>query len=674
MEARRPEESAWKEQLERIIEIIAEGIVIVGRDGRFVFANAAAERVLGVKRSGIIGKTFADLKMKVTTVGGKPMPEEDLHFTKVMQIGKPIYDLEHVHERPDGTKVIVSASAVPLLDKSGNILVVVNSFNDITDRKKAEEELKTLSKRIQLVLESVVEGIFLIDSDGRLELINRAASEMTGYRPEESLGKNFHVLIRHSRADCSPYLIEECPVIHAVKAGRSIHVENDVFWRKDGTHFPVEYTASPFIEDDIAKGAVVSFTDIAERKKAEEELKESERRFREMLEKAELVAVMLDTQGRITFINDYLLNLTGWQRDEVVGKDWFNRFIPPEQQGQLKDFFFESIAKGEIQAHHTNDIITSWDERRTILFTNVLLRDLQGNIIGTASIGEDVTERERAAEEIRESRRQVLDVLESMTDGFVAVDTDWRFTYVNTKAAQLLRRRKEELLFRTMWDAFPGVEDTTFGKEFKRAVGENNPVVFEEFYQPVNKWFEVHAFPYKMGLSIYFRDISERKKREIEYKRKDELSDALNNINAILSSALDFGEIMQRVIVDSARAIGAESAAIELHEDDRWVVRYVYGLPQELIGMQLTDEEAKAAMIVLKTKKQFISNDAYSDERLNAELIRRYSLRSLLAIPLIVKGKVIGILIFSYLSAPVAFSELEADFANKLAVSVSLVL
>lgn len=543
MEAKSPGELAWREQVEHIIEIIAEGIVIINRNGRFVFANAAAERILGLKRDDIIGRTFADLKMKVTTSNGKPLSDEDIHLAKVVRTGLPIYNMEHVHERPDGTKVVVSASAVPLLDASGNISAVINSFTDITDRKRAEEELK-----------------------------------------------------------------------------------------------------------------------------------ESERRFREMLEKAELVAVMLDIQGRITFINDYLLNLTGSQRDEVIGKNWFDIFIPPEQQEQLKDFFFKSIAKGEILARYENDIVTSLGERRTILFTNVLLRDLQGNIIGTASIGEDITEWARAAEEISESRRQVLDVLESITDGFVAVDNYWRFTYVNSKAEQLLRRRKEELLFRTMWDSFPGVEDTTFGKEFKRAVDENTPVVFEEFYSPVDKWFEVHAFPYKMGLSIYFRDISERIKMEHEYKRKDELSDVLNNINATINSALDFNEIMQRVLADSAIVIGAESAAIKLYQDDRWVVRYAYGLLQDITGMQLTGEEAKAKTLILKTKKQFISDDAYNDERLNPEFMRKYGIRSLLATPLMIKGEVIGTLVFSYHSAPVTFTESEADFANKLAVSVSLAL
>ncbi|MHB8841889.1 MAG: PAS domain-containing protein, partial [Candidatus Aquicultor sp.] len=229
----------------------------------------------------------------------------------------------------------------------------------------------------------------------------------------------------------------------------------------------------------------------------------------------------LDIQGRITFVNDFLLNLTGWDKDEVIGKDWFDTFIPREQRDQTRRFFFESIAKGEILPHYENDIVTSWDERRTVSFTNVLLRDSRGKILGTASIGHDITVEKQAAEDIRESRRQVLDILESITDGFFAVDNDWRFTYVNHKAEQLLGKRKEEILFKSMWDAFPEVVGTRFYKEFKRAKEEMLPLSFEEFYPPLNNWFEVHVYPYKNGLSGYFDDVTLRKHTEEALKASE---------------------------------------------------------------------------------------------------------------------------------------------------------
>jgi PAS domain S-box-containing protein len=214
------EEVAPKESLEQIIETIPDGIIIIDRDGRITYTNAAAEGIFGLKRSEIIGKTYDDPTLMALTMEGRPIPAGKHPLAKAVQTGEPVYGFEHLHERPDGTRVIVSANAVPLRDKRGSII-----------------------------------------------------------------------------------------------------------------------------------GAVISLDDITEQKRAEEALRESERRFREMLEEADIVAVMLDTRGKVTFVNDFLLGLTGWQRNEVIGKDWFDTFVPPEQREQARQFFLESIARGEIEAH-----------------------------------------------------------------------------------------------------------------------------------------------------------------------------------------------------------------------------------------------------------------------------------------------------------------------------------
>ena len=131
----------------------------------------------------------------------------------------------------------------------------------------------------------------------------------------------------------------------------------------------------------------------------------------------------------------------------------------------------------------------------------------------------EIAEREAAVEEVKESRRQVLDILESITDAFLALDTSWRFTYVNRNAAKFLGKKKEQLLFRYIWDVFPEAFGSTFSREFERAVEQKVPVMFEEFYPPLNKWFEVHAYPYKSGLTIYFRDVTVRKKIEKQHEQ-----------------------------------------------------------------------------------------------------------------------------------------------------------
>jgi len=138
-----------------------------------------------------------------------------------------------------------------------------------TGRKRAEREIVRLARYVRLLLESTDQGIYGIDLHGRCTFVNRAAADMLGYEPEELAGKDMHRLTHHTRTDGSPYPEGECPIHGAYKALHGVRVANEVFWRKDGTSFPVEYSSYPIEEDGVTKGAVVTFIDITERRKAE---------------------------------------------------------------------------------------------------------------------------------------------------------------------------------------------------------------------------------------------------------------------------------------------------------------------------------------------------------------------------------------------------------------------
>ncbi len=161
--------------------------------------------------------------------------------------------------------------------------------------------------------------------------------------------------------------------------------------------------------------------------------------------------------------------------------------------------------------------------------------------------------------------------------------------------------------------------------------------------------------------------------RIAERKRSEELSNALNEINAAITSTFDFDEIMRRVIVEATKALGAESATIALHEDSYWVVRYGFGrLPRALAESRVSDAEAKGSMLAIKSRKPLAINDAFNDTRVNVEIMKSYGILSLLIVPLIVRERAIGIMLFHYYSAPAVFNDAEIDFAAKLASSVSL--
>ena len=142
--------------------------------------------------------------------------------------------------------------------------------------KERTADLRASEEKTRLLLESVGEGIFGVDLDGKVAFINPAANRMLGYGPEELVDKEIHEVIHHSHADGSAYSKSKCPMYLAYAKGTDQHITDEVLWRKDGSPFPVEYTSMPIKKDAQIVGAVVAFMDITERKRTEEALKEKE--------------------------------------------------------------------------------------------------------------------------------------------------------------------------------------------------------------------------------------------------------------------------------------------------------------------------------------------------------------------------------------------------------------
>ena len=126
---------------------------------------------------------------------------------------------------------------------------------------------------LALLLASTGEGIYGVDLDGACVFINEAGARMIGYEPQELLGLNMHGLTHHSRADGGHYPEAECPIFNAFRQGLPCRIDSEVFWRRDGTAFPVEYSSHPIVEDGRVRGAVITFVDITERKRAADALR-----------------------------------------------------------------------------------------------------------------------------------------------------------------------------------------------------------------------------------------------------------------------------------------------------------------------------------------------------------------------------------------------------------------
>ncbi len=185
-------------------------------------------------------------------------------------------------------------------------------------------------------------------------------------------------------------------------------------------------------------------TDITERKQTELRLRESERRLRVLLDDVKLIAVGLDAEGRVSYANPYLLQLTGYSAEEVLGTSWFERFLPEEARLKVDGVFRELLVTRELPTQHENAILTRSGEQRLVAWNNTVLFGDKGEFAGTMSIGEDITERRRAEAEIRMLHRAV----EQSPVSVVVADREGTIEYVNAFFTEVTGYAKEEVLGR----------------------------------------------------------------------------------------------------------------------------------------------------------------------------------------------------------------------------------
>lgn len=256
--------------------------VISAANGCITSWNPAAERLLGYSAEEILGKPL-NLLMPPNRA------DEAERILEMVLQDERLHDVETERVRKDGRLVNVTLTVFPVRNMAGLITGVSAIIRDNTEHKRAEVERQKLVKDRLLLLESTGEGIYGINLDGRCTFSNQAAARMLGYRASELLGRDMHGLVHHSRPDGSLYPSEECRIYQSFRYGQGCQVDDEVFWRKDGAAFPVQYSSFPIMEDETIIGAVVTFTDITERKRAEEELQRTLDQVRTLSRRLEVV-------------------------------------------------------------------------------------------------------------------------------------------------------------------------------------------------------------------------------------------------------------------------------------------------------------------------------------------------------------------------------------------------
>src|SRR5579862_1905058 len=274
---------------------------------RFLAVNEGAVRHYGYSRDEFLALKFTDLLA----------PKDSSRFSNDLSSIPTFLDHPEICtcQRKDGTLIEVEIRC-HRINWSGSPAQLV-AAHDVTDHKSAERALRDSEERVRMILASAAEAIFGCDPIGTCIFCNDAAARVLGYvGASELLGKNMHETEHHTRADGTPYPLEECPIYLGFQKGMGIHRDDEIFWRRDGSSFPVEYWSHLMVQDGRAL-CVVAFMDITERRQREEALHKSEERWRAVFENSAIGVALTDLNGRFMAVNRVYEKMVGYTEEEL---------------------------------------------------------------------------------------------------------------------------------------------------------------------------------------------------------------------------------------------------------------------------------------------------------------------------------------------------------------------
>ena len=270
---------------EVLLKAAGEGIFGIDLQGITQFANPAAADMTGWTVEELLGQSSHQL-LHHTKIDGSTYHSSECPVHATYKHGGVHHVDDEVFWRKDGSSFCVEYTSTPIYD-NGEIAGAVVVFNDATTRRTAERELTQAYADNKMILEAAGEGIYGLDCEGNTTFANPSAAAMLGYTVEELIGQSMHTLLHHTKKDGTHYHKENCPIYAAFKDGAVHHIEDDIFWGKDGTSIPVSFTSTPIRKGDKITGAVVVFKDITERKQAEEKIQKAYAEIQRMKERLE---------------------------------------------------------------------------------------------------------------------------------------------------------------------------------------------------------------------------------------------------------------------------------------------------------------------------------------------------------------------------------------------------
>ncbi|MDH5734984.1 MAG: PAS domain S-box protein, partial [Gammaproteobacteria bacterium] len=393
-----------------------------------------------------------------------------------------------------------------------------------------ELELREQSQLVELTLHSQIlqnmsEGVYMVSADdSAIVYANPVFEKMFGYEHGELVGKHVSIV---NAPDTHPEKTASDIIGYLEKTGRWQGEIKNI--KKDGTVFWCLANVSLYKSSQYGSVYISVHQDITQQKKIEGELAKKSEFENRLFETAQVIILVLDTEGRIVNINPYMESKTGYKLDEIVGKDWFDTFIPGPDQKAIRELFRTCIHDIKTNGN-INPILTKNGELIDVEWYDSTLKDSKGSVIGLLAIGQDVTEKRKSQIEHQKTLGSLIEIQNAMDLiglGIHMVTMDGEFLYVNDAAANMLGYSKQELLGK----GIEGIDPNYTKESFSRVTSSlrcNNPGKIETTQLskngvliPVEVAF--HYFPETTNRPEHFisflTDLTERKAVDAENKK-----------------------------------------------------------------------------------------------------------------------------------------------------------
>ncbi|MCD6280709.1 MAG: PAS domain S-box protein [Deltaproteobacteria bacterium] len=295
--------------------------------------------------------------------------------------------------------------------------------------------------RYEALFESANELIITTDPNGYIMRMNKKAEELLGYKKEELIGKSILILAYpedkakfiHFWKDLLSGLIARYELRVLAKTGYVAHVlaSGNTIKDADGNVLEIQYNAQ----------------DISESKRAEIRLNEEKERAQQYLDIAGTMIVAISADQRVELVNKKGLEILGYERQEIIGKNWFDTVIPERHRSALRQLF-QRIINGDLDfaQYHENAVVTKSGEERIMAWNNSLIRDRQGKIVGTLSSGLDITEKKQTEEKLIQARNRFKNLFENANEMIITVDPQGTILSVNKKVEEITGYSSDDIL------------------------------------------------------------------------------------------------------------------------------------------------------------------------------------------------------------------------------------